>query len=100
MTGTPEPYDVIVSGEIYQVMREEDDGTVRICIYSSGRLRFSLPDDTPQEEVRKFIQVYTLGVSDGKNARVIPTEDRIREHLKLAAQRLGRAAWSLKAGAK
>ena len=100
MISMADPYDVTISSEAYQARREQDGEGARICIYSGGQLRFSLPDDTPQEEVRKFIQVYALGLTDGKNAHTGLTEDRIRGHLQNAARRLGRAAWNWKAGAK
>jgi hypothetical protein len=100
MISMAEPYDVTISGEAYQVKREQDGEGMRTCIYLGGQLRFSLPDDTPQEEVRKLIQVYTFGLTDGKNAQTGLTEDRIRGHLQNAARRLGRAAWNWKAGAK
>ena len=98
MIGIAEPYDVVVTDEIYRVAREADGQTMRICVSSNGQLRFSLPDDTPQEEVKKFIQVYALGVSDGKSARMSWAEDRIRGQLHHAARRLGRAARNWKTG--
>ncbi len=95
-----EPYDIAVADATYRVAHEKDGDTIRICVYSDSRLRFSLPNDTPRGEIEKFIRVYALGVSDGKSARVNSAADRIREHLQLAARRLGRAAGSWKAGQK
>ena len=100
MAETTEPYEVTVTGEIYQVMHEDGDGGMRTCVYSGGQFRFSLPDDTPYEQVRKFIQVYTLGFIDGQSARSTAVEDHIRGRLALTASRLGQAIGKLKAGAQ
>ncbi len=98
MTGPIEPYEITVTGEIYQIVREPEEGVMRICVYSRGRSRFSLPESTPDEEIRKFIQVYALGFADGQSARATAVEDHIRERLSSAAQRLGHAVGKLKAG--
>ncbi len=98
MPDTTEPFEVEATGEIYHIVCEEDEGTLRICVYSKGQLRFSLPSDIPDEQVRKFIQVYALGVADGQRATSI--EGRLRTQLHNTAQRLGRAAASWKAEAK
>ncbi len=100
MPDTTEPFEVEVTGEIYHIVYEEDEGTLRICVYSNGQLRFSLPRDTPDDQVRKFIQVYALGFVDGQAARPTPVEDHIRGRLNLAARRLGQAIGKLKAGAQ
>jgi hypothetical protein len=104
MTGMTESYDIAIMDETYRVMHEEDEGTIRICIYSDGQLRFSLPDNTPREEVEKFIRVYALGVSDGKLAGAnlaagqiqwqldpIPSQPSASSPLQHALQRLGQA---------
>jgi hypothetical protein len=97
MARTTEPYEVTVTGEIYRVAHEDDEGTTRIVIYSRGRLRFSLQGGTPPEQVQKFIQVYALGFVDGQNARSTAVEDHVRGRLNLAARRLGQAFGKLKA---
>lgn len=98
MSETVEQYDVAVTGEVYQVVREEEEGAWRICVFSRGRLRFSLPDGTPHEQVRTFVQVYAIGLADGQSARSAAVEYHIRGRLGRAAQRLGRAVGSWKAG--
>ena len=95
-----EPYDIVVMGETYRVTREQDQATMRTCVSSDGQLRFSLPDKTPLEEVEKFIRVYALGVSDGTRASMNVSADGIRDRLRLAARRLGRAAGNWKADTK
>ncbi len=97
MPETAEPYDVTVTGEIYQVVRTEDEGAMRICIYNRGALRFSLPVDTQHELVQKFIQVYALGFTDRQTARSAAVEGHIRGRLNLAARRLGEAVGKLRA---
>ena len=97
MPETAEPYDVTVTGEVYQVGRAEDEGAMRICIYNRGALRYSLPIDTSQEQARKFIQVYALGFTDGQSARSAAVEGHIRGRLNLAARRLGEAVGKLRA---
>jgi hypothetical protein len=98
MTGPTEPAYDPIDGEAYQVVRENTDGGSRICIYGNGQLRFSLPEGTSPEEVRKFMQVYALGFADGQRASSI--ENRLRTQLHNTAQRLGRAAANWKAEAK
>jgi hypothetical protein len=98
MAETTEPYEVEVTGEIYRVVHEDNAGVRRICVHSGGQFRFSLPGDTPDEQVRTFIQVYALGLVDGQSARSTPVEDHIRGRLNLAARRLGQAIGKLKAG--
>jgi hypothetical protein len=100
MPDTTDPYEVEMSGEVYRVVHEEDEGAARACIYSRGHLRFSLPVDTPNDQVRKFIQVYALGFTDGHSARSAAVQAHIRGRLNLAAQRLGQAMGKLKAGAQ
>ena len=97
MTGMGEAFDVTVSEMTFRVSYEPDGEDIRICIFSDGRLRFSLPEGTPPEQVRKFIQVYALGFSDGKSA-VGTTEDRIRGRLQDVARKLGRATAGWKSG--
>ena len=67
MVSMIEPYDVVTMNETYRVIHESDGETKRIYVYSEGQLRFSLPNGTPPDEVKKFIQVYALGLSDGRN---------------------------------
>jgi hypothetical protein len=98
MTVTIEPYEVEVTGEVYQVIREPKDGAIRIFVFNNGQLRFSLAEGIPPEEVRKFIQVYALGFADGQRASSI--EDRIRTRLHDTARRLGRAAGGWKVETK
>src|SRR5580765_6544024 len=93
-----ESYDVAVTGEIYRVVHEEHEGGMRMCVHSGGRFRFSLPGDTPDEQVRRFIQTYALGFVDGQSARSTTVEDQIRGRLNRAARRLGQAIGKLKAG--
>jgi hypothetical protein len=97
MAKTTEPYEVAMTGEIYRVVPEDNAGVRRICVHSGGQFRFSLPGDTPDEQVRTFIQVYALGLVDGQSARSTPVEDRIQGRLNLAARRLGQAIGKLKA---
>jgi hypothetical protein len=85
-----EPVREGVSGEAYEIRWEDRAEGSWICIYSNGQLRFSHPEGTLPEEVRKFIQVYALGVADGQRATSI--EGRLRTQLHNTAQRLGRAA--------
>jgi len=89
MAETTEPYEVAVTGEIYRVVHEEHEGGMRICVHSSGQFRFSLPGDTPDEQVRRFIHTYALGFVDGQSARSTTVEDQIRGRLNRAARRLG-----------
>src|SRR5215210_2152243 len=98
MAETTEPYEVAVTGQIYRVVHEDNEGVRRICVHSGGQFRFSLPGDTPDEQVRTFIQVYALGIVDGQSARSTPVEDHIQGRLNLAARRLGQAIGKLKAG--
>lgn len=100
MPDTTEPFEIEVTGEIYKVMNEEDEGRLRTCIYSRGQLRFSLPDSIPYDEIRKFVQVYALGFMDGQTARSTAMGDHIRGRLNLAARRLGQSLGKLKAGAQ
>lgn len=100
MSDTTEPFAVEATGEVYQVRPEDDEGASRICVYSNGRLRFSLPGDTPHDQVVKLVQVYALGFADGRTARSAAVEDHIRGRLGLAARRLGQAVGRLKAGAQ
>ncbi len=100
MAETTEPYEVTVTGEIYRVVPENNEGVRRICVHSGGQFRFSLPGDTPDEQVRTFIQVYALGLIDGRSPRSTPVQDHIRGRLNLAARRLGQAIGKLKAGAQ
>src|SRR5215217_5492424 len=98
MNETTDPYEVTVTGQTYRVVHEDNAGVRRICVHSGGQFRFSLPGDTPDEQVRTFIQVYALGFIDGLSARSTPVEDQIRGRLNLAARRLGQAIGKLKAG--
>jgi len=100
MAETTEPYEVEVTGSIYRVVHEDNERVRRICVHSGGQFRFSLPGDTPDEQVRTFIQVYALGFIDGQSARATPVEDQIRGRLNLAARRLGQAVGKLKAGSQ
>ena len=93
MAETTEPYDVAVTGEIYRVVHENNEGVRRICVHSGGQFRFSLPGDTPDEQVRKFIHVYALGFVDGQSARSTTVEHQIQGRLNLAARRLGQSHW-------
>jgi hypothetical protein len=97
MPETSERDEVVVTGEVYQIARMTTDEGLRIAVYNKDQLRFSLPADTPYEQVRKYIQVYALGFADGQSARPAGVQDHIRERLALAAQRLGRAVGKLKA---
>ena len=98
MTEMTEPYEVAVTGEIYRVVHEDNEGVRRISVHSGGQFRFSLPGDTPDEQVRTFIQTYALGFVDGQSARSVTVEDQIRGRLNRAARRLGQAVGKLKAG--
>ena len=98
MAETTEPYEVAVMGELYRVVHEDDEGVMRISVHCAGQFRFSLPGDTADEQVRKFIQVYALGFVDGQSARSTPVEDHIRGRLNVAARRLGKAIGKLKRG--
>jgi len=98
MAETTEPYEVAVTGEIYRVVHEEHEAGMRICVHSGGQFRFSLPGDTPDEQVRTFIQTYALGFVDGQSARSVTVEDQIRGRLNRAARRLSQAVGKLKAG--
>jgi hypothetical protein len=100
MPDTTEPFEVEVSGEIYKVMHEEDEGGLRTCIYSRGQLRFSLPESTPYDEMRKFVQVYAIGFEDGQTARSTALGDHIRGRFNLVARRLGQSVGKLKGSAQ
>src|SRR5215217_8004031 len=100
MNETTEPYEVEVTGETYRVVPENNAGVRRICVHSGGQFRFSLPGDTPDEQVRTFIQVYALGIGDGQSARATTVEGHIQGRLNLAARRLGQAMGKLKAGSQ
>src|SRR3954466_15364916 len=100
MAETTEPYEVEVTGSIYQVVHGDNEGVRRICVHSGGQFRFSLPGDTPDEQVRTFIQGYPLRIVDGQSARSATVEDHIQGRLNLAARRLGRAIGKLKAGSQ
>ena len=100
MAETTEPYEVEVTGSIYRVVHENNEGVKRICVHSGGQFRFSVPGNTPEGQVRLFIQVYALGLVDGQSARSTTVEDHIRGRLNLAARRLGQAIGKLKAGAQ
>ena len=99
MAETTEPYEVEVTGSIYRVVHEDNERVRRICVHSGGQFRFSLPGDTPDEQVRTFIHTYALGFVDGQSARSATVEDQIRGGLNRAARRLGHAIGKLKAGA-
>jgi hypothetical protein len=98
MADTTEPYEVEVTGQIYRVVHEDNEGVRRICVHSGGQFRFSLSGDTPDEQVRTFIQVYALGIVDGQSVRSPTVEDQIRGRLNLTARRLGQAIGKLRAG--
>ena len=100
MSEPTEPYEVAVTGETYRVVHEDNEGAVRICVHSGGQFRFSLPADTPDEQVRTYIQVYALGFVDGQSTRSTSLEDNIRGRLSGAATRLGQAVGKLKASAR
>ena len=100
MAETTEPYEVALRGELYRVLHEDDEGVMRIRVHSGGQFRFSLPGDTPDEQVRTYIQVYALGFVDGQSARSTTVEDHIRGRLNVAARRLGQAIGKLKAGSQ
>jgi hypothetical protein len=97
MPETDERDEVVVSGEVYRIARMTTEDGARITVSSRDQLRFSLPLDTPDEQVRRFIQVYALGFADGQSTRPAGIEGHIRERLTHAAHRLGRAAGKLKA---
>lgn len=82
MIKVTEPYDIVVMETAYRVTQEVDEDVRRICVYSDGLLRFSLPDDTPHDEVEKFIKVYALGFADGRDVSAAVSK---------LARRLGRA---------
>ena len=98
MAETTEPYDVEATGSVFRVVHEDNEGVRRICVHSGGQFRFSLSGDTPDEQVRTFIQVYALGIVDGQSVRSPTVEDHIRGRLNLAARRLGQAIGKLRAG--
>jgi hypothetical protein len=100
MAETTEPYEVEVTGSIYRVVHEDNERVRRICVHSGGQFRFSLPGDTPDEQVSKFIQVYALGIVDGQSARATTVEGHIQGRLNLTARRLGQAIGKLKAGSQ
>jgi hypothetical protein len=100
MAETTEPYEVEVTGSIYRVVHEDNERVRRICVHSGGQFRFSLPGDTPDEQVSKFIQVYALGIVDGQSVRATTVEGHIQGRLNLAARRLGQAIGKLKAGSQ
>jgi len=100
MTEMTEPYEVAVTGEIYRVVHEDNEGVRRISVHSGGQFRFSLPGDTPDERVRMFIHIYALGFVDGQSVRSTTVEDHIRGRLNVAAKRLGHAIGKLKAGSQ
>jgi hypothetical protein len=97
MPETDERDEVVVSGEVYRIARTATAEGVRITVSSQDQLRFSLPLDTPDEQVKRFIQVYALGFVDGQSTRSPGMEHHIRERLTQAAHRLGQAAGKLKA---
>ena len=97
MPETDERDEVVVSGEVYRIARTATAEGVRITVSSQDQLRFSLLLDTPDEQVRRFIQVYALGFVDGQSTRRLGMEHHIRERLTRAAHRLGQAAGKLKA---
>ncbi len=90
---TDERDEVVVSGEVYRIARVATDGGARITVSSRDQLRFSLPFDTPDEQVRRFIQVYALGFADGQSTRPAGMEAHICERLTQTAQRLGTCGW-------
>jgi hypothetical protein len=100
MAETTEPYEVAVTGETYRVVHEDHEGVRRICVRSGGQFRFSLPGDTPDEQVRNFIQVYALGFVDGQSAQSPAVEDKIQGRLNVAARWLGHAIGKLKTGSQ
>jgi hypothetical protein len=116
--GMTDPYHVTIMGGTYRVTYGEDQDALRVCVYGEdGRLRFSLPDNTPLKEIEKFIRVYAIGVADGKDAAVTLAGEQVRRQvefvtsepststlLQLAVKRfgqtLGKALGKWKAGAK
>src|SRR5215210_2272720 len=100
MAETTEPYEVEVTGSIYRVVHEDNQGVRRICVHSGGQFRFSLPGDTPEGQVRTYIQVYALGLVDGQSAQSTTMQDHIQGRLNLTARRLGQAIGKLKAGSQ
>jgi hypothetical protein len=88
-------YDVASTGGVYQIKHEHEAEVLRISIYADGQFRFSLSHGTPREEVEKFVQVYALGVADGRLMN--SASEQVRQHVGLAARRLGRAAGHWKA---
>src|SRR3954465_9268721 len=95
-----EPYKGGVTGSIYRVVPGHNERVRRICVHSGGQFRFSLPGDTPDEQVSKFIQVYALGIVDGQSARATTVEGHIQGRVNPAARRLGQAIWKVKAGSQ
>jgi hypothetical protein len=69
MPETDERDEVVVSGEVYRIARTATAEGVRITVSSQDQLRFSLPLDTPDEQVKRFIQVYALGFVDGQSTK-------------------------------
>lgn len=88
-------YDVASTGGVYQIRYEHEAEVLRISIYADGQFRFSLPGGTPREEVEKFVQVYALGIADGRLMN--SASEKVRQHVGVAARRLGRATGYWKA---
>ena len=84
-----EQYEVAVSGDVYRVVHEDNEGVRRICVQSGGQFRFSLPGDTPDEQVRTSSRCMPSVLVDGQSARPPTVEDRMPR----AAQCSGKAAW-------
>jgi hypothetical protein len=102
-------YHVTIMGETYRVTYGEDQEALRVCVYGEdGRLRFSLPDNTPRKEIEKFIRVYAIGLADGKGPRGeasgVTSEPSTSTLLQLAVKRfgqtLGKAVGNWKSGTK
>ncbi len=81
MSEVTEFYEITVDEAVYRVTDEAPHGLSRICIYSDGHFRFSLPPNTSREDVEEFIRIFEMGFTEGRRAGTHFAAERVRAAL-------------------
>ncbi len=81
MSEVTEFYEITVDEAVYRVTDEAKAGLSRICIYSDGHFRFSLPANTSREDVEEFVRIFEMGFTEGRRAGAHYAAERVRAAL-------------------
>ncbi len=78
MSEVTEFYEIIVDEAVYRITDEATPGLSRLCIYSDGHFRFSLPANTSREDVEEFVRIFKIGFTEGWRVGTHFAAERVR----------------------